>query len=193
MVLFSHLLLHFPSVQCLLLDPPVSSSSAEVVPNNPSKFEALCVTFRNMLFSFAVRSCYLSAQPPRWRTIPFRLLETASSICSQLPSIFGGRFHHPQPKDTQYGLPVYFLVVFSILADFAFRNLISSLNKIDKHRSRHMECVFFVLQLGFVQNMRDSVYISGYSWRRRCPDMEGAADKGWLSSLGVVRWSHFSA
>jgi hypothetical protein len=54
------------------------------------------VILSNKLFTV---SCYPHAQPLSWRTSPCRLSVTAYSIYSQLPSISGGRFIHPQPQD----------------------------------------------------------------------------------------------
>jgi hypothetical protein len=39
------------------------------------------------------------AQPPSWRTTPYRLSATAYSIYSHLPYISGGRLLRPQPED----------------------------------------------------------------------------------------------
>ena len=46
--------------------------------------------FRNTL-PFTVRKCWHLAQPPSWRTTPYRMSAKAFSIYSQLPFIFGGR------------------------------------------------------------------------------------------------------
>jgi hypothetical protein len=56
------------------------------------------MNFRNKLIFYG-EQLLAHAQPPSWRTTPFRLSATAYSIYSQLPSISGGRLLHPQPKD----------------------------------------------------------------------------------------------
>jgi hypothetical protein len=50
-------------------------------------------TFVTGLF-FTVRSWYPQAQPPSWRTTPYRLSATAYSIYSELPSKTGGRSNY---------------------------------------------------------------------------------------------------
>jgi hypothetical protein len=69
------------------------------------------VTFRNKLL-FTMNSCQPHGQPPIKRTTPCRLPETTYSIYSQLPSIYGARFLHPQPENAPCRL---FLLIKNLL------------------------------------------------------------------------------
>jgi len=77
----------------LFIYNPLTSIN-QVIPKNPKP----CVTFRKSWF-LAARSCQPLAKPPSWRATPCRLSATVYSIYSQVPSICGGPFLHPQLED----------------------------------------------------------------------------------------------
>jgi hypothetical protein len=92
----THLILHYmiclmisgdkyqlwSSPLCNFLHSPVTSSL--LGPN--------IRTFRNKLWALRWGIISSPAQPPNWRTTPYRLSATAYSIYSQLSSTSGGRF-----------------------------------------------------------------------------------------------------